>query len=225
MGMGVDLVRIALSKRLGKTVSVFFGALAQSAPAFWRHLQRCIFLDSLDSATNMSFTPSSVYLVVMGVAGCGKSSLGAALVQAESLPLIEGDDHHSPDSRKKMRQGIALTDADREGWLATLGQLLQAQPRGVVLTCSALKKAYRDRLRSACPGLRFVFLEIDRASAGQRVAARAGTHFFSTALVDSQFATLESPVGEAGVLRLDALLSLPTLQQQASTWLAMKETA
>ncbi len=225
MGMGVDLVRIALSKRLGKTVSVFFGALAQSAPAFWRHLQRCIFLDSLDSATNMSFTPSWVYLVVMGVAGCGKSSLGAALAQAEGLPLIEGDDHHSPASREKMRQGIALTDADREGWLATLGQLLQAQPQGVVLTCSALKKAYRDRLRSACPGLRFAFLEIDRVHAGQRVAARAGTHFFSSALVDSQFATLESPVGEAGVLRLDALLDLPTLQQQASRWLATKEAA
>ena len=89
MGMGVDLVRIALSKRLGKTASAFFGALAPSVPAFWRHLQRCIFLDSLDSATNMSFTPSSVYLVVMGVAGCGKSSLGAALAQAEGLPLIE----------------------------------------------------------------------------------------------------------------------------------------
>lgn len=225
MGMAVDLVRIALSKRLGKTASAFFGALAPSVPAFWRHLQRCIFLDSLDSATNMSFTPSSVYLVVMGVAGCGKSSLGAALAQAEGLPLIEGDDHHSPASREKMRQGIALTDADREGWLATLGHLLQAQPQGVVLTCSALKKAYRDRLRSACPGLRFVFLEIDRTHAGRRVAARAGTHFFSSALVDSQFATLESPVGEAGVLRLDALLDLPTLQQQASAWLATKETA
>lgn len=173
----------------------------------------------------MSFTPLSVYLVVMGVAGCGKSSLGAALAQAEGLPLIEGDDHHSPASREKMRQGVALTDADREGWLGTLGQLLQAQPQGVVLTCSALKKAYRDRLRSACPGLRFVFLEIDRTHAGQRVAARAGTHFFSSALVDSQFATLESPVGETGVLRLDALRDLPTLQQQASAWLATKETA
>ncbi len=161
----------------------------------------------------------------MGVAGCGKSSLGAALAQAEGLPLIEGDDHHSPASREKMRQGIALTDADREGWLATLGQLLQTQPQGVVLTCSALKRAYRDRLRSACPGLRFVFLDIDRPHAGLRVAARAGTHFFSSALVDSQFATLESPVGEAGVLRLDALLELPTLQQQASRWLATKETA
>ena len=166
-----------------------------------------------------------MFLVVMGVAGCGKSSLGLALAQALRLPLIEGDDHHSPASRAKMSEGIALTDADREGWLTTLGQLLQAQPQGAVLTCSALKKVYRDRLRNACPGLRFVFLEIDRASAGQRVTARAGTHFFSSALVDSQFATLESPVGEAGVLRLDALLDLPTLQQQASAWLATKETA
>ena len=176
-------------------------------------------MDCLDSATNMSFQASPAFVVVMGVAGCGKSSLGSA------LPLIEGDDHHSPASREKMRQGIALTDTDREGWLATLGQLLHDQPQGAVLTCSALKRVYRDRLRNACPGLRFVFLEIDRASAGQRVAARAGTHFFSSALVDSQFATLESPVGETGVLRLDALLDLPTLQQQASAWLATKETA
>jgi len=182
-------------------------------------------MDQLDSATNMSVLPSTVFLVVMGVAGCGKSSLGSALAQAEGLPLIEGDDHHSPASREKMRQGIALTDADREGWLATLGQLLQAQPHGAVLTCSALKKSYRDRLRDACPGLRFVFLEIDRASAGQRVADRAGTHFFSSALVDSQFATLESPVGEAGVLRLDALAALAVLQQQASAWIAATEAA
>ena len=155
----------------------------------------------------------------MGVAGCGKSSLGSALAQAEGLPLIEGDDHHSPTSREKMRQGIALTDADREGWLTTLGQLLQAQPQGAVLTCSALKKVYRDRLRNACPGLRFVFLEIDRASAGQRVAARAGTHFFSSALVDSQFATLENPTGEVGVLRVDALKPLATLQAEVCQWL------
>ena len=64
-----------------------------------------------------------MFLVVMGVAGCGKSSLGLALAQALRLPLIEGDDHHSPASRAKMSEGIALTDADREGWLTTLGQL------------------------------------------------------------------------------------------------------
>ena len=101
-----------------------------------------------------------MFLVVMGVAGCGKSSLGLALAKALRLPLIEGDDHHSPASRAKMSEGIALTDADREGWLTTLGQLLQAHPQGAVLTCSALKKAYRDRLRTACPPLRFAFLEL-----------------------------------------------------------------
>lgn len=159
----------------------------------------------------------------MGVAGCGKSSLGAAVAQAQGLPLIEGDDHHSPASRTKMSQGIALTDADREGWLATLGRLLQGHRQGAVLTCSALKQAYRDRLRAACPGVRFAFLEIDRAHAAQRVAARVNTHFFSTTLVDSQFATLESPVGEPGVLRLDALQSIATLQAQVSTWLAAPE--
>ncbi len=174
----------------------------------------------------MNPPPSLAFFVVMGVAGCGKSSLGEALARAEGLPLIEGDDHHSPESRSKMRQGIALTDADREGWLNTLGQLLQAQgSQGAVLTCSALKRVYRDRLRAACPGLRFVFLDIDRDSAAQRVAARADTHFFSSALVDSQFATLESPVGEPGVLHLDALLPVPTLQQQASAWIGAKEGA
>lgn len=161
----------------------------------------------------------------MGVAGCGKSSLGAAVARAQGLPLIEGDDHHSATSREKMSQGVALTDADREGWLATLGQLLQDHPQGAVLTCSALKKAYRDRLRAARPGVRFAFLEIDRAHAGERVASRMNTHFFSTSLVDSQFATLESPVGEPGVLRLDALHDIATLQAQVSAWLvAPKET-
>lgn len=154
----------------------------------------------------------------MGVAGCGKSSLGAALAAAEHLPLIEGDDHHSAASREKMSQGVALTDADRQGWLQTLGRLLAQHPEGVVLTCSALKKAYRDQLRLACPGLRFAFMEIGRDDAQRRVSARA-SHFFSSSLVDSQFATLESPVGEAGVLRLDALQALPSLQALASAWL------
>ena len=106
-----------------------------------------------------------------------------------------------------------------------LGQLLQARPEGAVLTCSALKKAYRDRLRAACPSLRFAFLQIDRAQAEARVKARAQTHFFSAALVDSQFATLESPTGEPGVLTLDATLPLSALEQQACAWLTTLEAA
>lgn len=163
-------------------------------------------------------------IVIMGVAGCGKSSLATLVVRSSGLKLIEGDDHHSPASRDKMRQGIALTDADREGWLATLSELLRAQPEGVVLTCSALKRAYRERLRQAAPGLRFVFLDISRVEAQARVSARAPSHFFSSSLVDSQFATLENPIGEPGVLRLDALAPPEQLQQQVSAWLRAKET-
>lgn len=163
-------------------------------------------------------------IVIMGVAGCGKSSLATLVARSSGLKLVEGDDHHSPASRDKMRQGIALTDADREGWLATLSELLRAQPEGVVLTCSALKRVYRDRLRQAAPGLRFVFLDISRAEAQARVSARSPSHFFSSSLVDSQFATLENPGGEPGVLRLDALAPPEQLQQQVSAWLRAKET-
>ena len=163
-------------------------------------------------------------IVIMGVAGCGKSSLGHALAQAHGLPLIEGDDFHGDGNRAKMSQGVALTDADRAGWLDTLAQQLAANPQGVVLTCSALKLAYRNRLRQACPELRFVFLEISREAAQARVLARAHEHFFSTNLVDSQFATLEVPSAEPGVLTLDATQSPAQLQAQVSAWLHTPET-
>ena len=158
-------------------------------------------------------------LVIMGVAGCGKSSLGAAVARAAGLALVEGDDFHSPASRAKMSQGSALNDADRDGWLTTLGEQLRSHPEGLVLTCSALKRAYRERLRQTAPGLRFVFLDIGPEQAQARVAARAAAHFFSTSLVDSQFATLEDPTGETGVLRLDALESLDSLQAKVTAWL------
>lgn len=157
-------------------------------------------------------------LVVMGVAGCGKSSLGAALAERTGWALIEGDDHHSPGNREKMAQGTPLTDADRAGWLATLAGLLAQRQGGVVLTCSSLRRAYREQLRAADPALRFVFLDITPEQALARVAARS-SHFFSSSLVDSQFATLESPVGEPGVLRADASAPLPELVEQVSAWL------
>ncbi len=158
-------------------------------------------------------------IVIMGVAGCGKSRIASALAEAEGWPLIEGDDFHSLESRQKMSQGIALTDTDREGWLAQLGGMLAQSPTPVVLTCSALKRRYREQLRAASPGLRFVFLQITHAQALSRVAARASTHFFPTALVDNQFATLESPVNEPNTLALDATQPVEQLQRQISAWL------
>jgi gluconokinase len=161
-------------------------------------------------------------IVVMGISGCGKSSLGAALAQSLRLPLVEGDDFHPEANRQKMQAGVPLTDADRAGWLDALAAQLAAAPAGVVLTCSALKHAYRERLRAAAPGLRFVHLVLTREEALRRVASRPG-HFFPASLVDSQLATLESPGGEPGVVELDAAqqpevltaTALRLLQEQA----------
>lgn len=155
----------------------------------------------------------------MGVAGCGKSSVGAAIAADAVLPLVEGDAHHSAANRDKMSRGIALTDADREGWLDALADELRAHRQGLVLTCSALKRKYRDRLRAAAPGLRFVWLRIDAATALARVAARGDTHFFSADLVDSQFAALEPPAGEPGVLALDATEPIAALRAAVGAWL------
>ncbi|WP_245909361.1 gluconokinase [Sphaerotilus hippei] len=155
----------------------------------------------------------------MGVAGCGKSSVGAAVAASRGWTLIEGDAFHGPANLDKMSRGVPLDDADREGWLASLADALGRQPGGAVLTCSALKRRYRDRLRAAAPGLRFVFLDIDPQEALRRVAQRAD-HFFSASLVDNQFATLEPPLDEAGVLQVDATRPLPQLVERIDAWLA-----
>jgi gluconokinase len=157
-------------------------------------------------------------VVIMGVAGCGKSSLGAIVADAKSLPFIEGDDFHSATNRSKMSKGIPLNDEDRDGWLSVLSEQLQIAPNGIVLSCSSLKRKYRDRLRMASPGLRFVFLDLTREIALLRVSARA-SHFLPASLIESQFSTLESPVDELDVLTLDATESLDQLQYRVSVWL------
>ena len=167
----------------------------------------------------------NVSVVIMGVAGCGKSSLGRAVAQAMRLPLVEGDDFHSPESRHKMSQGVALTDDDRSGWLDHLSEQLRQYPGGMVLTCSALTQVYRDRLRQPAPGLRFAFLQISHKDAQARVGSRGEAHFFSTKLVDSQFATLQVPTGEPGVLTLDAMAPLQQLQAEVVAWMTNKELA
>lgn len=158
-------------------------------------------------------------IVVMGVGGCGKSSLGAALADALGWPLIEGDDFHPPANIEKMRAGRPLDDDDRACWLAALGEQLRRHPHGAVLTCSALKRRYRDTLRAAAPGLRFAHLVLTPEAARTRVAARPG-HPFPPSLVDSQFEALEPPDNEPGVLSLDAMQPLDVLRQTTLDWLA-----
>lgn len=154
----------------------------------------------------------------MGVAGCGKSTLAAALADRMGRALVEGDHFHSESSRHKMAQGVALDDDDRTSWLASLCAQLQQHPGGVLVACSALKRSYREQLRRASPGLRFAFLDIPKAEACRRVLTR-GAHFFAVSLVDSQFETLEPPAGEPGVLRLDALKPLAELEATVCDWL------
>lgn len=161
---------------------------------------------------------STAKLLVMGVAGCGKSTLAAALAGALGARLIEGDDHHLPQSQAKMRRGIALQDADREPWLDRLGDLLAGEPGPAVLTCSALKRRYRDRLRAAVPTLCTVFIEILPEQARARVAARPG-HLFPPGLVASQFEALEPPQGEPGVLTVPAQAASQDQLSRVLRWL------
>jgi gluconokinase len=152
-------------------------------------------------------------VVVMGVAGCGKTSIAQEIVTRVGGRLIEGDAFHPAENIAKMRAGVPLDDTDRHGWLAQLGaELAAAVAAGErpVLACSALKRRYRDQLRDAVPDLGFVFLDLPRAAAAERVATRPG-HFMPVTLVESQFADLERPDGEAGVLCIDATLPLATI--------------
>jgi gluconokinase len=134
-----------------------------------------------------------VILILMGVAGSGKSSVGAALAARIGVEFVEGDELHSPASRRKMHEGIALTDEDRWPWLRAIAAAIDAilaRAGSAVITCSALKQSYRDLL--ARPGAQFVYLKVSWSVARARLAART-EHFFAPSLLQSQFDTLEEP--------------------------------
>ena len=133
--------------------------------------------------------------VVMGVSGSGKSVIGAGLAGALGIDFVEGDDYHSAENVERMSSGIPLTDDDRAQWLRSLAARLREAKdagAGLVMTCSALKRSYRDVLRAEAGELRFVLLRGPRALLAERIAGRRG-HFMPPSLLDSQLATLEEP--------------------------------
>lgn len=131
-------------------------------------------------------------IIIMGVAGCGKSSVGEELSRRTGLPYRDGDDLHSPDAVEKMRLGTPLSDDDRWPWLDRVAALL-ADQGPIIVGCSALKRAYRDRIRLGAGGpVCFVHLAGSRELIGRRMSARTG-HYMPTSLLDSQFAALEAP--------------------------------
>ncbi|MFI2434066.1 gluconokinase [Streptomyces sp. NPDC018693] len=130
-------------------------------------------------------------VVVMGVAGTGKTTIGPLLAARLGVPYADGDDFHSRASVAKMSAGVPLTDEDRWPWLDAIGAWASGRAgSGGVVSSSALKRSYRDRLRAAAPGIVFVHLTGDRALIEGRMSHREG-HFMPTALLDSQFATLQ----------------------------------
>lgn len=137
-------------------------------------------------------------IVIMGVAGCGKSSVGEGLAARLGVPYCDGDDLHSTANVAKMRAGIPLTDADRWPWLDAVAAELHAKAP-IILGCSALKRAYRDRIRAGAGGsVTFVHLSGSRDLIAARMAQRQG-HYMPLSLLDSQFAALEALGPEEGV--------------------------
>jgi gluconokinase len=149
-------------------------------------------------------------VVVMGVSGSGKSTVGAALAQRLRVPFVDADELHPPANIAKMTAGQPLDDDDRYPWLERVGDWLSGHPRGGVASCSALKRKYRDLLRQHCAGIRFLHLSGSPALIQRRLASRPD-HFMPAALLRSQFDVLE-PLGdgEAGIT-IDAGLDIEAI--------------
>ncbi|MEV5045991.1 gluconokinase [Streptomyces griseoincarnatus] len=159
-------------------------------------------------------------VVVMGVAGTGKTTIGPLLAARLGVPYAEGDDFHPQSNIAKMSAGTPLTDDDRWPWLDAIGDWAQGRAGlGGVVSCSALKRSYRDRLRAAAPGVVFVHLSGDRALVEDRMSHRQG-HFMPTALLDSQFATLQPLEPDEAGVAVNVTGSPEEITERAATALA-----
>lgn len=163
--------------------------------------------------------PHRPLAVVMGVCGSGKSVCGEALAQALDVPFADADDFHPQSNVAKMAAGHPLDDEDRKPWLAAIGTwLAEHADTGAVVTCSALKRTYRDQLRAQAPGLPFLHL----AGPADVVLARVGQredHFMPTSLVESQYATLQPLESHEAGLTIDFTQSVEAIVAEMRTYL------
>ncbi|MDO1585240.1 gluconokinase [Rhizobium oryzicola] len=151
------------------------------------------------------------HMVLMGVAGSGKSTVGEALAQAITAVYLDGDDLHPAENIAKMSRGEPLTDEDRWPWLAKVGQKLHDSTTVTIIGCSALKRIYRDKIREETGGpVTFIHLSGSRELIASRMGARTG-HFMPTTLLDSQFAALEPPGADEDAVTVDIDQTLPSL--------------
>ncbi|AQT79848.1 gluconate kinase [Mycolicibacterium litorale] len=152
-------------------------------------------------------------IVVMGVSGSGKSTVGAALAQRLRVPFADADDFHPPANIAKMTAGHALDDDDRYPWLEAIGEWLAGHAGGGVMSCSALKRKYRDQIRRHCPDVRFLHLSGAAEVITRRQASRPG-HFMPASLLASQFETLEPLDADEDGLSIDVDQSIDSIVDQ-----------
>ncbi|PVY29953.1 gluconokinase [Williamsia muralis] len=161
-------------------------------------------------------------LVVMGVSGSGKSTVGAALAQRLRVPFADADDFHPPANIAKMSSGHPLDDNDRHPWLEVIGQWLADHADGGVMSCSALKHKYRDQLRRHCPEVCFVHLDGTPEVISKRQASRPG-HFMPPSLLSSQFHTLEPLADDERGIVIDIDQSIDDIVESYITLTEHKE--
>lgn len=163
---------------------------------------------------------NGVHIVVMGVSGCGKSTVGEELAAELGIDYKDGDVLHPQSNIDKMASGQALDDDDRAWWLVQVGKWLREHDQGVI-ACSALKRSYRDLIRIKCPGTVFVHLHGDYDLLLSRMNARED-HFMPSTLLDSQFETLEPLEDDEDARVFDIAGTIESIVTEAATWIRTK---
>ncbi|TNL95649.1 gluconokinase [Corynebacterium tapiri] len=166
---------------------------------------------------------SGLHIVVMGVSGSGKSTVGELISERLGLPYRDGDDLHPQANIDKMSQGSPLTDEDRWPWLEKVGDWLAERPEGGIIGCSALKRSYRDRIRAVAPDAVFIHVHGDYDLLYSRMETRPG-HFMPASLLDSQMATLEQLDEDEQGAVFDVAQPPATVADNAVSWINSQQS-